>query len=71
MAKISKFDQIFETGTHTLLVRVHMGMTSIEEYLTIPFDPAILLQRYYPTEINLHICTNLCNITSGKRPEKI
>ena len=61
VAKIRKLDQIFETGTHTLLVRVHTGMKKIstEENLTIPFDPTIPLQRYYPTDKFAHIYKSL------------
>ena len=57
VAKIRKFDQIFKTGIHMLLVIVHIGTkkTAVEENLPVPFDPTILLQRYYPTGKFAHI----------------
>ena len=60
-AKICEFDQIFEIGTHTLLVRVHTGMKkiSIIQNLTISIDQAIPLQRYYPTDKFVHVYKSL------------
>ena len=44
-----------------MLVRVHSGMQkiSIEQNLTLPIDPTIPLQRYYPTDKFVHVYKSL------------